>query len=133
MQIFLQYCYSAILCLELHCSKYCKKIIIFYYVERGERPTPPPSPPIRPTPPPSPPIRPTPSLYSLCCDWVCLFFFFFLIMYFHMDLVAVVVMVDFGYGSGSCLWVWLCLVVVAMVVVAVDVAVPDDRGGCGWF
>ena len=30
MQIFLQYCYSAILCLELHCSKYCKKIITFY-------------------------------------------------------------------------------------------------------
>ena len=30
MQIFLQYCYSAILCLELHCSKYCKKVIIFY-------------------------------------------------------------------------------------------------------
>ena len=30
MQIFLQYCYSAILNIELHCSKYCKKIIIFY-------------------------------------------------------------------------------------------------------
>ena len=29
MQIFLQYCYSAILNIELHCSKYCKKIIIF--------------------------------------------------------------------------------------------------------
>ena len=27
---FLQYCYSAILNIELHCSKYCKKIIIFY-------------------------------------------------------------------------------------------------------
>ena len=34
---FLQYCYSAILNIELHYSKYCKKIIIFYYVERGER------------------------------------------------------------------------------------------------
>ena len=31
----------------------------------------------RSTPPPSPPTRPMPSLYSLCCDWVCLFFFFF--------------------------------------------------------
>ena len=30
MQIFLQYCYSAILNIELHCSKYCEKIIIFY-------------------------------------------------------------------------------------------------------
>ena len=30
MQIFLQYYYSAILNIELHCSKYCKKIIIFY-------------------------------------------------------------------------------------------------------
>ena len=30
MQIFWQYCYSAILNIELHCSKYCKKIIIFY-------------------------------------------------------------------------------------------------------
>ena len=30
MQIFLQYCYSAILNIELHCNKYCKKIIIFY-------------------------------------------------------------------------------------------------------
>ena len=30
MQIFLQYCYSAILNIELYCSKYCKKIIIFY-------------------------------------------------------------------------------------------------------
>ena len=30
MQIFLQYCYSAILNIELHYSKYCKKIIIFY-------------------------------------------------------------------------------------------------------
>ena len=29
--------YSAILNIELHCSKYCKKIIIFYYVERRER------------------------------------------------------------------------------------------------
>ena len=27
---FLQYCYSAILNIELHYSKYCKKIIIFY-------------------------------------------------------------------------------------------------------
>ena len=30
MQIFLQYCYSALLNIELHCRKYCKKIIIFY-------------------------------------------------------------------------------------------------------
>ena len=29
MQIFWQYCYSAILNIEFHCSKYCKKIIIF--------------------------------------------------------------------------------------------------------
>ena len=36
-KVFLQYCYNAILNIELHCSKYCKKIIIFYYVERGER------------------------------------------------------------------------------------------------
>ena len=30
MQIFLQYCYSVILNIELHYCKYCKKIIIFY-------------------------------------------------------------------------------------------------------
>ena len=30
LQIFLQYYYSAILNIELHCSKYCKKKIIFY-------------------------------------------------------------------------------------------------------
>ena len=30
MQIFLQYCYSAILNIELHYREYCKKIIIFY-------------------------------------------------------------------------------------------------------
>ena len=28
---FLQYCYSAILSLELHCSKYCKKFIILAF------------------------------------------------------------------------------------------------------
>ena len=27
----------------------------------------------------------------------------------------------------------VAMVVVAVVVVAVDVAVPDGRGGCGWF
>ena len=28
---FLQYCYSAILKIELHCSKYCKKFTIFAF------------------------------------------------------------------------------------------------------
>ena len=28
---FLQYCYSAILSLELHCSKYCKKFAILAF------------------------------------------------------------------------------------------------------
>ena len=36
-QQYLQYYYSVILNIELHCCKYCKKIIIFYYVEREER------------------------------------------------------------------------------------------------